>query len=150
MTDQLPSPCCAHLTVLWATKRVGRGGTTGWWACADCGCKFYPVLPNIQPEHEPKAEVIPEGRLIAAARDFCKEETAIRAARRDLRPCTEASTGEPEIGDFGVGLCEGEPRCANCQAKEDGKALYRGSLRKRYLAKQRMLRAYHAEERSHD
>jgi hypothetical protein len=33
---------CACLQVMYQTKSVGGGGTTGWWACKLCGNEFIP------------------------------------------------------------------------------------------------------------
>jgi hypothetical protein len=83
-------------------------------------------------------------KLLKAAEAFCKEETAIRESRRLLKKCLNYSPmgydepGSPECKPED----ERETWCVNCAARFDSKSAYRGSLRKRYQAKVRMMRAY--------
>lgn len=84
--------------------------------------------------------------LAAAASDFCREELLIRAAKSSLLRCTNRDDGDHTIGDWGIAPCDADTpvddMCDACKKRFAGLPAYRGSLRRRNLAKARMLRAF--------
>jgi hypothetical protein len=61
MAETREVACCSHLTVLYQTEEMKSGGVRGWWACKDCGHKFWPAeaaSPAVsQPEKCPRCEI---------------------------------------------------------------------------------------------
>lgn len=89
----------------------------------------------------------PQDRLLSAALAFCHEDAALSRARKASQKCELASRPEPEIGHSGDLPCwqipdEVDEICGPCKARMAND--YKGSLRKRQLAKRRMLRAFAA------
>lgn len=84
-------------------------------------------------------------RLVAAAKEFCEHEIGLRAQRAKARHCEFRSEGDASIGDYGTPSCTQdvtEEPCESCKAFWAAMEPFRYSLRKRRLAKERMVRAY--------
>ncbi len=75
------------------------------------------------------------GRILVAALDFCKEEAGLTAERRRARANRCELRNDPKF----FGLC---PGCANCLAFDAAQDGYKGSLKRRYQAKRRMMTAF--------
>lgn len=83
-------------------------------------------------------------RLVSAAVAFYDQETIIRTLRSNLRRCSEYAPPDLQCGDQGDPPCDLRPaypsRCENCEARAASRPAYQEALRKRRLAKHRLLR----------
>lgn len=89
-------------------------------------------------------------RLLDAAIQFGRNEKALREERRAEweHPCEFKSSGEPEVGDYGVAACytlteEDFPSvdwCENCRIRMELRKNRTGNRRLRQLAKERIVR----------
>lgn len=99
-----------------------------------------------KPKMVPQKHARATDRLISAAMEFCRQEDLIRRGRQHGRQKFQPCTSPPQPGEyFGPAPCDDpETACEACRERLKTLGPQRGSLRQRYNAKRRMLRAFRA------
>jgi hypothetical protein len=83
-------------------------------------------------------------RLLEAVEELYRQHAKLQEMRRNVKPCTEFSSGDRETGDYGTPACDihkdTDEMCENCLIKAAQLSAFKVAKRKRALAQRRILR----------